>query len=140
MNLTIQTIAKKTTHTIGRMYVNGTYYCDTLEPPYVEIHKKEDKLPDGTAIPEGNYPVQMEMSKNFRRSMPFLMGVPWFSGVMIHPGNTVKDTLGCILPGKNTQVGTVTESRKYFEPLRKKIIEAIKGGKHVVVTVRRNKL
>lgn len=138
MNITLQTTARQAAYTIGRLYVNGEYFCDTLEPPYRVIHQSKDKFKRGTAIPEGNYRITMQPSRKFGTQMPFLLAVPYFSGIMIHPGNTVADTLGCILVGRNTKVGQLTYSRTTFMSLKARIKAEIAEGKPVVITVRRN--
>jgi hypothetical protein len=49
--------------------------------------------------------------------MPLLLNVPGFAGIRIHSGNTEKDSLGCILVGKNKAVGKVLESRDTYSKL-----------------------
>lgn len=124
MELLVKRIAKRNTYTIGKLYINGEYFCDTLEDTdrnlsskmsVSEISKK--KIYGRTAIPTGTYTVIWNYSNKFRKMMPLLMNVPGYAGVRIHAGNTDKDTLGCILVGKNTQVGKVLESRVYTNKL-----------------------
>ena len=50
-------------------------------------------------IPEGTYELVRRMSPSFGRKMWYLKDVPGRSGIMIHSGNTLKDTNGCILVG-----------------------------------------
>jgi hypothetical protein len=67
-----------------------------------------------------------------------LINVPAYDGVLIHIGNTANDTDGCILVGKNTQVGKVLESTATFKALYAKL-QAAKGD--IYITIRRtNKL
>lgn len=40
-----------------------------------------------------------------------------FFGILIHSGNTEEDSAGCIIVGKNTVKGKVTESRKTSDAL-----------------------
>ncbi len=59
------------------------------------------------------------MSYRFKKLMPLLLDVPNFEGIRIHSGNTKEDTSGCILVGKNTSKGMITESKATFEALMK---------------------
>ena len=115
---------RKETHTIGKLYVDGVYFCDTIEDRdrglnndmgLAEIMVK--KRYGETAIPYGTYDVEITYSPKYKRMMPEIKGVKGFSGIRIHSGNTSKDTLGCLIVGKNTQVGMVTESRKTYNAL-----------------------
>ena len=47
-----------------------------------------------------------------------------FRSVLIHIGNTARDTEGCLLVGRNTQVGKVLDSRKTFMALYDRLLEA----------------
>lgn len=117
MNITVKRIALRPTYTIGKMYINGKYYCDTLEDTVRDLNQNgkfdgnESKIYGQTAIPYGTYRVLWTYSPRFKKYMPELKDVPEFSGVRIHAGNTNADTLGCILVGQNKQVGKVINSK-----------------------------
>ena len=163
MELVLTRIAKRKAFTIGRLsiveriddeYLAGSrevYFCDTLEPPVVEMKTTmslEEVLrsPVKTqslkpfAIPEGRYAVVVTWSPKFKMYLPLLVGDQVFNGlfqgVRIHMGNTVKDTRGCILVGRNQIVGRVLESRKWLYELKQKIVEAKARGEPVWLTVK----
>ena len=96
-----------------------------------EINAK--KVYGETAIPAGKYEVVVTWSNKFKQYMPLLLNVPGYSGVRIHSGNSAADSLGCILVGKNTQVGKVLNSRSWYRQLFPKIREACKTGKVYIV-------
>ena len=108
MNITIKRIALKDTYTIGHMYIDDVYFCDTLEDV---VRPKGEKVYGKTAIPYGTYEVKWTYSPRFKRYMPLIDNVPGFAGIRIHSGNTAKDTEGCILVGQNKEVGKVLNSR-----------------------------
>lgn len=120
MKILVKRIAKRPTYTIGKMYLDGKYFCDTLEDTDRNISQstpldtiKKVKLPNNTAIPTGTYKVIVNISPKFKRLLPRLLNVPGFDGVLIHRGNTDKDTSGCILIGENKVVGKVINSTGY---------------------------
>lgn len=124
MELTLKRIAKKDTYTIGKLYVDGEYFCDTLEDKDRGLTSdmslkdiKKIKVYGQTAIPSGRYRVTMNMSSRFKKVMPLLLNVPGFDGIRIHSGNTAADTQGCILLGQNKVVGKVINSRIYTDKL-----------------------
>ena len=114
--------------TIGRMFVDGVFECFTLEDGI-----RTNKVYGETAIPAGSYSVVVNYSPRFKTSLPLVQNVPNFEGIRIHPGNTAANTLGCILVGRNWRSGAeeVTASRLAFEPLRRKIVDAIARGEVV---------
>lgn len=120
MKILVKRIAKRPTYTIGKMYLDGKYFCDTLEDTDRNISQstpldtiKKVKLPNNTAIPTGTYKVIVNVSPKFKRLLPRLLNIPGFDGVLIHRGNTDKDTSGCILIGENKVVGKVINSTGY---------------------------
>ena len=148
MELLLKRIAKKKGYTIGKLYrverVNdeylaGTskeYICDTLEPPVVEMksrltmaqvlssHPNKAKSLKPFAIPEGRYAVVITQSPKFKEWLPLLLNVPLFEGIRIHAGNTVADTAGCILVGRNREVGQVLDSRAWTRRIVNMLTEA----------------
>ena len=114
--------------------VDGEKFSDTLEDKVRDL-KSEKKVYGETAIPAGKYKVVMSMSSKFKRVMPYLENVPQFTGIMIHQGNTIKDTLGCILVGENKKKGQLVNSRKYSDELNKRINEAIERKEQVWIEV-----
>ena len=144
---------KKETYTIGNLYVDGEWFCNTLEDkdrglsqtmPLEEI--KETKVYGETAIPTGRYEVRMDIvspkysgvkwyKDNFGGRMPRLENVKGFSGILIHSGNTALDSNGCILVGLNKAKGKVLDSRATFQKLWKVLEQARKAGKTIYLTV-----
>ena len=115
---------RKEKYTIGKLYVDGVYFCDTIEDRDRELEDTmglaeimSKKRYGETAIPYGTYKVEITYSPKYKRMMPEVKNVKGFSGIRIHSGNTAEDTLGCLIVGKNTQVGMVTESRKTYNAL-----------------------
>lgn len=133
MEILLQRIAKKAKYTIGKLYVNDQYFCDTLEDTdrgltqsMTEQQIKSKKVYGETAIPTGTYRIIISYSNRFKKQMPLLLNTPGFSGIRIHTGNTEKDSLGCILVGKNKAVGKVLESRDTYSKLFSILQEADK--------------
>lgn len=93
-------------YTIGKLYDGETYICDTLEPTKVGVNHP--------CVPVGTYRISYQPSKKFGCDMPFLQEVQGRTGIMIHVGNYPKDTQGCILVGRNLQVGSVSNSKVTF--------------------------
>ncbi len=148
MELVLTRIAKRKTYTIGRLaiikevseeyktYEKEEYFCDTLEPTWRDYAHGGHKIKGRSAIPEGRYAVVISYSPKFEQWLPILLGVPNFSGIRIHAGNTCNDTEGCILVGKNKLVGQVVDSRIWLHRLKKKIVEAKDRGEPVWITVK----
>lgn len=126
MELLVKRNWKKPEYTIGRLFVDGKYLCNTLEDKVRDLTKSK-KIAGQTAIPAGRYEVTMDVisPKYSKKSaynwckgrLPRLLDVPQFDGILIHAGNTPKDTEGCILVGRNTIVGGLTESQKCLKQL-----------------------
>ena len=135
MELTLTRIAKKKTYTIGRLAIDGEYFCDTLEPTWRDYAHGGRKIAGRSAIPEGRYAVVISWSPKFRKWLPILLGVPNFSGIRIHAGNTADDTEGCILVGKNRIVGNVLDSALWLYRLKQRITEAKDRDEAVWITV-----
>ncbi len=74
--------------------------------------------------------------KMIRDVLPILLGVPKFEGIRIHAGNCSEDTEGCILVGKNREVGKVLDSRIWVHRLKQKIVEAKGRGEPVWITIK----
>lgn len=124
----------KPSYVIGRLYIDGKFFSNTLERPNRDLNKNgkfdngEYKVYGNTCIPFGRYRIILNYSPKFKRVLPLLLDVPEFSGVRIHRGNTVKDTIGCILVGENKEVGKVINSTIYETRLIEAMTLAIKKG------------
>ena len=138
MELTLRRIALMDTYTIGRLSVNGVYFCDTLEDKVRDLNKDGDlddigegKVYGETAIPYGTYKIEISYSPRFKRMLPRLLNVRHFDGILIHAGNTAKDTHGCILVGRNTEKGKVTNSKATFD----RLFTLMKNEKDITINI-----
>lgn len=155
MKILIDRKWKKNEYTIGKLYVDSVFFSNTLEDKdrgltssmSLEEIKKEKKAGE-TAIPTGTYKIRMDISSpRFSKSnwyikncngarMPRLKDVPGYDGVLIHCGNTAKDTEGCILVGKNDVKGMVTKSKDYFLKLYNIMYAAYKKDENIEITIK----
>ena len=142
MEILVRRIAKRPTYTIGKMYIDGQYFSDTLEDTDRGLTQKDSlasikskKIANQTAIPTGIYKVIVNMSSKFKRNLPRLIDVPGFDGILIHRGNTDKDTSGCILIGENKVVGKVLNSTPYETALVDKLTKAQNKGESITITI-----
>mgnify|MGYP003606490449 FL=1 len=100
------------------------------------------KIYGETAIPTGIYKINITYSNKFgKRSwairfggkLPLVEDVKGFEGIRIHPGNTNKDTLGCILVGQNKKVGELINSQYCWTNL---MLELTKTKEDIELTIK----
>lgn len=130
MKLKLQRLYFKPEYTIGKLYLNDVYFCDTLEDTYRDL-TKEPKVYGMTCIPFGTYKVVLSYSEKFKQVLPELVDVPLFKDIKIHAGNFPRDTDGCIIVGYNTIKGGVVNSKETIV----KLIEKIKDSQEISITV-----
>lgn len=153
MKITLKRIFTNNTYTIGHLYVDGTWVCDVIEDADRGLKDsmtldeiKSRKIKDRTAIPQGNYKVTMNViSPRFSKKayykdfcggrLPRLVGVKGFDGVLIHIGNTDKDSSGCLLVGYNKVKGKVVDSKLAFEKLYKMLDSANRNGEKIEIKI-----
>ncbi|MFR9543937.1 MAG: DUF5675 family protein [Rikenellaceae bacterium] len=122
MKLLLKRKFKGESYTIGDLFIDGEFFCNTIEdtvrelpatcpntPKWLNCECKE-KVYAETAIPAGTYKITMEYSKTFKRTLPLLHNVPHFLGILIHSGNTEKHSAGCLIVGFNKVKGQVLDS------------------------------
>ena len=148
MEILVKRIAKKNLYTIGKMYINDTYFCDVLEDTDRGLQQNmklseivSKKVPNKTAIPTGTYKIAMNIvssrfkdrswAKPYSGKLPRLLNVPGFDGVLIHSGNDQDHTSGCLLVGRNKIVGKVLDSQNTFKALMKRL----HGQQSITITI-----
>ena len=121
---------------LGRLFLDGKFLCDTLEDEFREI-----KIHSETRIPAGSFKIQLANSPKFSprygHEMLWITNVPNFEGILIHPGNTDKDTSGCILLGQrqlaDSNDSTLINSRNTYDNVYKTLRPLVNGGLYISV-------
>ena len=146
MEILLKRIARKQSYTIGHLYINGMYFCDTVED-CDRLHFGLPKVKNVTAIPCGRYELTLSVfsprfgNQPFYKSvcggyLPRLLNVPQFDGVLIHCGNTAENSSGCIIVGLNKVVGKVLDSKKTFQKLMDSYLKPAKmRGEKLYITI-----
>ena len=153
MRIRVERRWKKDTYTIGVLFVDGVRFCETLEDKDRGLKQtdslsyiKSRKIYQETAIPTGVYEIAMDITspkysasswykKLCQGKVPRLVNVPGWEGVLRHTGNNALQTAGCLLTGRNTKVGQLTESRATFEKLYKKMKAAYDRGEKISIEI-----
>lgn len=136
------------TETLGRLYIDGKFFCFTLEDKDRGLrssHALTDiinrKVKGQTAIPTGKYKVSVTMSNRFKRPMPLIHDVPGFEGVRLHGGNTHHNTEGCPLVARQRNVNKVHPTIKgimnwVFGSTEKELTALLAKGEHEIEIIR----
>lgn len=141
MILTLRRFASLPDATLGALHVDGRFCCFTLEDEHRDI-----KVAGETRIPAGNYPLKLRTIGRLHdkyagkftdhRGMLELVGVPNFEAVLIHLGNTERDTAGCILVGDGAIAsGELTLSQQAYRRLYAQCSNALLAGEPVSIQV-----
>lgn len=153
MELLVKRVARRDEYTIGRLYINGVKFSDTLEDcdrgltqdmPLEEIKAK--KVYGKTAIPTGTYEIDMNTispkfqariwAKLYGGKLPRLLNVPGYEGILIHPFNSAAESLGCIGVGNNSIKGMITDSSRTFMSLMSKyLLPAKVRGEKITISI-----
>ena len=142
MEIQVNRIARKDGYTIGRMSLNGVYFCDTLEDTdrglnsTMSVDEILSKKRKGiTAIPTGKYDVILTFSPRFKRVLPLLLNVPGYQYIRVHNGNRPDSTEGCLLVGENKAKGQVLNSRATLQKLMSALLECEKRKEKISITI-----
>ena len=144
---------KREDYTVGRLSIDGTLICNTME----DIDRGLDdgmqdwmirnkKIPTRTAIPTGRYKVDMDtVSPKFSKypfymevcqgKLPRLKNVKGFDGILIHCGVDHSNSAGCILVGMNTIKGKLTDSKETFKKVYALMKDAHNRGETIYITI-----
>ena len=157
MKILLKRIARKATYTIGKIYIDGKYFCDCVEDKDRDLNRNgvfdngEKKVYAETAIPNGTYEVTMKVqSPKFSQRkeynwwkvngkygyLPRLLNVPHFEGILIHAGSSARSSAGCIIVGYNTIVGQVTDSMNVCKKLYPILKAASDRGEKITIEVK----
>ena len=153
MNIRVDRRYKKKEYTIGKVYIDDVYFSDCVEDadrgldasmPSNKLNRM--KIAGKTAIPKGRYKIDMNtISPKFRYRpwgkkydgiVPRLLGVPCFSGVLIHPLNNAEQSLGCLGFGENkVKGGVINAVETYYRLMDNYLIPARQRGEEIWITI-----
>ena len=154
MELLIDRKWKKLSYTISNLYIDGVFFSNTLEDADrgLDNSMSEDmirtlKKPSITAIPRGTYEITLDVvSPKYSKvqfykdvcngKVPRLKNVKGFDGILIHAGNTDKDSSGCLLVGQNKVKGQVVNSKETFKQLYKLLQDGKSRGEKIVIKIK----
>lgn len=153
MELLIDRKWKKQSYTISNLYIDGKWFCNCLEDADrgLDNSMSEDmirtlKKPSITAIPRGTYEITLDVvSPKYSKvqfykdvcngKVPRLKNVKGFDGILIHAGNTDKDSSGCLLVGQNKVKGQVINSKETFKQLYQLLQDRKNKGEKITIKI-----
>lgn len=138
---------------MSNLYIDGKWFCNCLEDADrgLDNSMSEDmirtlKKPSITAIPRGTYEITLDVvSPKYSKvqfykdicngKVPRLKNVKGFDGILIHAGNTDKDSSGCLLVGQNKVKGQVVNSKETFKQLYKLLQDGKSRGEKIIIKI-----
>lgn len=129
-------------YTIGKLFIDGVPFCDTLEDIVRDKNKDGDlndlgegKIYGETAIPYGVYTVIVNESPKFKKMLPRILNVKHFDGILIHGGVNKNHTLGCILVGENKIKGQLINGIAWSDKLTSILLNAQNKGDVIKIEI-----
>lgn len=123
-----------------------TFLCFTLEDAW-----RATKVAGKTRIPAGTYEIKLRPEGGkyqkyvalypwIKPGMLHITNVPGFEWILIHPGNTVEHTEGCLLVGYGSTIPTasISYSVDAFKDLYTKVVSAMTAGEAVFIEYQDN--
>jgi hypothetical protein len=153
MELKLDRKWKKEDYTVGRLFIDDEFFCNTMEDADRGLDQdmqdfmiRSKKIPNRTAVPTGRYKVLMNTVSSKFSQKPFYMqvckgklprldNVKGYEGILIHCGTTHQHSAGCILVGKNTIKGKLTDSQETFKNLYAQMKAAHDAGQEIFITI-----
>lgn len=147
---------KKDTYTVGNLYINGTWFCNTIEDKDRGLNQKmsleeikKKKVYAQTAIPTGTYKITLDqISPKFSKmqfyvdvcggKLPRLVNVPGYDGVLMHVANGANGAelvAGCLGVGYNKVKGGVLYGKETFRVLYYMIKRAYDNKESITITI-----
>ena len=145
---------KKDTYTIGIMSIDGKRFSETCEDKDRDLSAdmpieviRHGKVFGKTAIPRGRYRIDMNTvspkfkdrrwAKKYGGIVPRLVGVPCWSGVLLHPFNYASQSEGCISVGENKVKGGVINAEEWFCKMMDTYLWPAKlNGREIWITIK----
>lgn len=93
MKLTLQRLEESEDGTFGALLIDGHVFCVTLEPP------DKDNQQNISNIPPNTYVIVRTHSNKYGVTFE-ITGIPGRTRVLIHAGNIVSHTKGCVILGQ----------------------------------------
>ena len=138
---------------MSNLYIDGKWFSNVLEDTdrNLDDSMSEDmiialKIPSITAIPRGTYEITLDVvSPKYSKiqfykdvcngKIPRLKNVKGFDGILIHSGNTDKDSSGCLLVGYNKVKGQVINSKETFKQLYQLLQDRKNKGEKITIKI-----
>jgi len=123
MNWLLQREPSETTRTHGGIYVDGVWQCYSLEDVVRSV-----KIKGETAIPPGRYRLSFEDSARFGPDTITINGVPGFTHIRIHGGNSENDSSGCPLVGMERTATGIRNCAPALNTLKRLLRQGLEDG------------
>lgn len=145
MKLEVKRFSASKESTLGTLFINGVFQCFTIEDQYQPVKVKSE-----TRIPEGTYKITLRtvggMTEKYAKRFPtthkgmlWVNDVPGFEYILIHMGNTERDSAGCLLvvdavTNNKLNEGGGSLSQSAYTRIYQKVVEALEKKEPVTIT------
>ena len=144
MYLEVKEIKKTADSSLSEIRIDGAFKCFILEDG-----EREEKIHGETRIPRGEYEIKFrsvgghhekylkKFGSDFHKGMLELQDAPNFKYILIHIGNYIKDTDGCLLVGESYSLTNsnyaVWNSRNTYKEIYPIIRDALLNNEKVTI-------